>query len=772
MNLFGGKKKVVEADKIPTTVEQAIPIQEIYEDGICLVGRNLWSKTFRFTDINYEVASREDKEKMFLGYSEILNSFDSGATTKITVSNRRILRSNFEKNNMLREMGDALDGLRYEYNMILERNVNLSTGVSQEKYMTVTVEKQTLEEARQYFNRICAEFTALFSTLGSVFEEVREEEKLRIFFDFFHHGEEEDFCYDRSLTEKRGHSFKDAIAPQSMEFRSDHFKIEGRYGRVLYLKDYANFIKDSFIAELTGIDRHLMLSIDADPIPIETAIRQGENKLLSVETNISNWQRKQNQNNNFSAAIPYDMERQRTESREFLNDLVARDQRMIPALITIVHTADTKEALDADTERIRSCARKHLCGLTILRWQQLEGLNSCLPYGCRKLGIRRTLTTESLAVFMPFRVQEICHSKGIYLGNNAISKNPIIVNRSELLNGNSFILGVSGSGKSMLAKQELVNIYLSDPNADIFVIDPEREMTEIVNTLGGENIKLSAASENHINALDMSRDYGDGENPLILKSEFMLSLCRDIVGNLGAKEKSIIDRCTSIVYRDYLLHGCVGEAPTMKSFNDTLLMQDELEAKELALALELYINGNLNIFAKPTNVNLQSRLVCYDIHGLGEELMPPAMRIVLDSIYNRVISNKAKGRKTYIFIDEIYILFAHEHSAQFLHKLWRRVRKASGYVVGITQNVEDLLDSPTAKFMLANSEYVIMLNQAATDRMRLAEVMKISESQMAYFTNTEAGHGLAKIGGAFAPFVNRLPKDTELYRMMTTKFGD
>ncbi len=365
------------------------------------------------------------------------------------------------------------------------------------------VEKQTLEEARQYFICICAEFTALFAALGSVFEEVREEEKLRIFFDFFHHGEEEDFCYDRSLTEKRGHSFKDAIAPQSMEFRSDYFKIEGRYGRVLYLKDYANFIKDSFIAELTGIDRHLMLSIDADPIPIEAAIRQGENKLLSVETNISNWQRKQNQNNNFSAAIPYDMERQRTESREFLNDLVARDQRMIPALITIVHTADTKEALDADTERIRSCARKHLCGLTILRWQQLEGLNSCLPYGCRKLGIRRTLTTESLAVFMPFRVQEICHSKGIYLGNNAISKNPIIVNRSDLLNGNSFILGVSGSGKSMLAKQELVNIYLSDPNADIFVIDPEREMTEIVNTLGGENIKLSAASENHINALDI-----------------------------------------------------------------------------------------------------------------------------------------------------------------------------------------------------------------------------------------------------------------------------
>ena len=417
---------------------------------------------------------------------------------------------------------------------------------------------------------------------------------------------------------------------------------------------YANFIKDSFIAELTDIDRSLMLSIDADPIPMDQAVRQGESKLLAVETNISNWQRKQNQNNNFSAAIPYDMERQREESREFLNDLVARDQRMIPALITLVHSADSKEQLDADTESILQCARKHLCSMSVLRWQQLEGLNTCLPYGGSKLGIRRTLTTESLAVFMPFHVQEVCHKNGLYIGNNAISKNMIMVNRGELLNGNSFITGVSGSGKSMMAKQELTSLLLSDKNADVIVIDPEREYTLLTEAFGGETVVVSATSNSHINAMAMSRDYADGANPVTLKSEFILSLCEQVMnGGLGAKEKSIIDRCTAIVYRDYMLGGCVSEPPTLKDFREVLLQQSEVEAQDIALAIELFTDGSLNTFAKQTNVNTRSRFICYDIHELGKQLMPIGMLVVLDSILNRITENRAKGRKTYIFIDEI-----------------------------------------------------------------------------------------------------------------------
>ena len=555
-------------------------------------------------------------------------------------------------------------------------------------------------------------------------------------------------------------------------------KIEAELPRLVYTvnnklthtRDVISIL-DSY-KETAGPEFKDMLSIDASPITTDQAIRQSENKLLAVETNISNWQRKQNQNNNFSATIPYDMERQRNESREFLNDLVARDQRMIPALITIVHTADTKEKLDADTESIRQCARKNLCSLNILRWQQLEGLNTVLPYGAPKLTMRRTLTTESLAVFMPFRVQEVCHNDGIYFANNAISKNMIMINRNELLNGNSFITGVSGSGKSLLAKQEVINLFLADKNADIIIIDPEKEYGKICDAFGGETIEISATSSHHINAMDINMDYADGQNPVTLKSEFMLSLCEQAVAGLGPKQKSLIDRCTANVLNDYMLRGFTGNAPTLQDFNAMLKAQPEPEAKDIALSLELFTSGSLDTFAGETNVDTENRLICYDIHDLGKQLMPIGMLVVLDNILNRITANKAKGRETYVFIDEIYLLFKHEYSANFLFTLWKRVRKYGAFITGITQNVEDLLQSHTARTMLANSELVVMLNQAATDRAELADLMGISDLQMSYITGVEAGHGLVKIGSALVPFVNRVPKDTMLYKLMSTKPGE
>ena len=327
--------------------------------------------------------------------------------------------------------------------------------------------------------------------------------------------------------------------------------------------------------------------------------------------------------------------------------------------------------------------------------------------------------------------------------------------------------------KSMMAKQELTSLLLSDKNADIILVDPEREYTALIEAFGGETVVVSATSENHINALEMNRDYADGANPVTLKSEFILSLCEQVMnGGLGAKEKSVIDRCTAIVYRNYMLEGCIGEAPTLRDFRKVLLEQSEPEAQDIALAIELFTDGSLNTFAKPTNVNTRSRFICYDIHELGKQLMPIGMLVVLDSILNRITENKAKGRKTYIFLDEIYLLFQHEYSANFLFTLWKRVRKYGAYITGITQNCEDLLQSHTARTMLANSELVVMFNQAATDREPLAELMGISDLQMSYITNVEAGHGLVKVGGALVPFVNHLPRDTELYRLCTTKPGE
>ena len=770
--------KIFKQDKekfvIPKGVQDAIPVKTIWEDGIFLVGKNKYSKCYKFTDINYAVASRDDKESMFLEYSELLNSFDTGATTKITIANRRLNKIDFEKTIMLSMEDDNLDKYRKEYNKMLLDKVSGSKGIIQEKYITISVEKKSIEDARSYFARVGTDLINHFKELGSVCIELDTVERLRIFHDFYRAGEEINFNYDMLDNMRKGHSFKDFMCPDTMEFESDYFKIGDRYGRVIFLKEYASYIKDSMVAELTDINRNMMMSIDVIPVPMDEAVREAENRRLGIETNITNWQRKQNANNNFSAIIPYDMEQQREQSKEFLDDLITRDQRMFLSVLTMVHTAETKEQLDNDTEALLTTARKHLCQLSILKFQQLDGLNTAMPFGVRKIDAVRTLTTESLAVFMPFRVQEIRHNNGVYYGQNVISKNMIIADRKQLLNGNSFILGVSGSGKSFTAKEEIVSIMLRDKNADILLIDPEREESSLVKALGGEVIKISATSNNHINAMDMNSEYGDGANPVILKSEFILSLCEQLIGsgNLGAKQKSIIDRCTASVYRFYQQGNYQGTPPTLKDFYNELLNQHEPEAKEIALAIELFVNGSLNTFAKETNVDTNNRLICYDILDLGKQLLPIGMLVVLDSILNRITANRKKGRNTFIFIDEIYLLFQQEYSANFLFTLWKRVRKYGAYCTGITQNVEDMLQSHTARTMLANSELIIMLNQASTDRIELAKLLNILDLQMSYITNVNAGEGLIKIGSSLIPFANKFPKNTELYKLMTTKPGE
>ena len=646
-NLF---KQDKEKFVVPKGVQDVIPVAAIFDDGIFKVGKDKYSKTYRFTDINYAVASREDKEAMFLEYSELLNSLDSGATTKITINNRRLNRLDFEQTILIPTTGDNLDEYREEYNKMLLDKATGANSIVQDKYITISINKKSVEDARTYFARVGADLIAHFGRLGSKCVELETDERLRIFHDFYRVGEESSFHFDIKETRKKGHDFKDYICPDTMEFEKDYFKMGNRYGRVLFLREYASYIKDSMVAELTDMNRNLMMSIDIVPVPTDEAVKEAENRLLGVETNITNWQRRQNANNNFSATVPYDMEQQKKEM--------------------------------------------------------------------------------------------IFHENGIYYGQNVISKNMIIADRKQLLNGNSFILGVSGGGKSFAAKGEVINI--------------------------------SATSDNHINAMDMNKDYGDGANPVILKSEFIMSLCEKLIGgtNLGAKQKSIIDRCTASVYRSYQQNDYQGHIPTLQDFRAELLQQDEPEAKELALAIELFTHGSLNTFAKQTNVDTNNRLICYDILDLGKQLMPIGMLVVLDSILNRITQNRAKGKNTFIFIDEIYLLFQHEYSANFLFTLWKRVRKYGAYASGITQNVDDLLQSHTARTMLANSEFIIMLNQASTDRLELAKLLNISDLQMSYITNVEAGHGLIKVGSSLVPFANKFPKNTKLYKLMTTKPGE
>lgn len=769
-NLF---KKDKEKFIIPKGVQDVIPIKRIWEDGIFLVGKNRYSKTFLFTDTNYIVASEEDKEAMFLDYMQMINSFETDLFVKISILNNKINSELIDNNIKIEFEKDRLDKFRQEYNKQIEIGAKSSNGIVQEKYLTITVVRKNLEDARTAIRRVALELNKHFKKLNSVCVELDTNDKLRLLHNFYRQGEESSFDFDMLATMRKGHSFKDYICPDSFEFSKNSFRMGEKYGRVLFLKEYASFIKDTMISELTDISKNLMLSIDVQPVQTDEAIKEAENRLLGIETNITNYIRKQAENNIYTSSIPFDLEKQREEAREFLNDLMTRDQRMFLAIITVVITADTEKELESITDSIKTTARKNLCQLGVLNFQQLDGLNTALPIGDSKIETLRTLTTESLAVFMPFKVQEVQHTNGIYYGQNAISKNMILLDRKQLLNGNSFILGVSGSGKSFTAKQEISSIMLKEKDADIIIIDPENEFAGLVREFGGEVVEISSASNNHINAMDMNKFYGDNTNPIILKSEFVLSLCEQLMGkSLEPQQRSIIDRCTAKVYAEYQQNDYKGQPPTLKDFREELLKQSEKEAKDIALAIELFSNGSLNTFAKQTNVNIHNRLVCYNILELKKQLQPIAMLVILDSIFNRITANRKKGRNTYIYIDEIYLLFQYEYSANFLFTLWKRVRKYGACCTGITQNVEDLLRSDLARTMLANSELIIMLNQATTDRLELAKLLNISEAQLSFITNVEAGHGLIKIGNSLIPFVNKFPKDTELYRLMTTKLNE
>lgn len=758
-----------EKYKVPKKVQDVIPIKRIWPDGIFQVGSK-FVKSWKFADINYLVASREDKESMFLTYSELLNSLDSGATTKITINNHRMKKADFEESVLMPLKCDGLDDYRREYNQMLIDKAMDANGITQEKYITVTVAKKNIEDARAYFARTGAELSQHLTALGSRCIEMTAVDRLRALHDFYRSGEENAFAFNLKDNMRKGHCFRDYICPDSIEKHADFLRLGEKYARVLYLKDYASYIKDSMVAELTDMNRNMMLSIDVIPVPTDEAVREVENRLLGVETNITNWQRKQNQNNNFSAVVPYDMELQRKESKEFLDDLTTRDQRMMFAVITMVITADSKEQLDTDTETILATARKHMCQMAVLKYQQLDGLNTVLPIGTRRINAFRTLTTESLAVFIPFKVQEIMDKGGIYFGENAISHNLIMCNKENLLNQSAFVLGVPGSGKSFSVK-ELIAFLILNTEDDILICDPEGEYAPLIEAMGdiGSVIRVSAGGRDRLNAMYMVDGYGEN-NPIVVKSEFIMSLIEQIdKKGVGPQHKSIIDRCIANVYRNAYE---TGTTPTLCTLREMLLEQPEPEAKQIALSLELYTTGSLDIFGHQSNVDLDKRVVVFDIHGLGAQLKPTGLLVITDTMLNRVTLNWKKGKRTHVFIDEFHVVFENEFSAQFFNSAWRQFRKRNAYPTAITQNVEYLLDSVQASTMLSNSEFIVMLNQAASDRGELAKLLNISNEQMSYITNADPGCGLIKYGGSLVPFVNRFPKDTKLYQLMTTKPGE
>lgn len=771
-SLMAANKSERDSFVIPRSVQQSIPIRCVYSDGIWHTGRK-HSRTWRFADINYAAASEEERRSIFLSYCAVLNSLPTDAAAKITIINRRINPVDFQRQILMKERGDELDRYRRESNQILTRRAAESNNLVQEKYITLSIPQRKIEETRTYFRRVDANLSKGFGRLDSGAKPLTTHDRLRILHDFFRPGEEQYFTFDQTAAIRRGLDFRDLICPDGLAFKAGHFEMGDKVGRVLFLKDYASYIKDEMIADLSDFPRNLMLSIDILPIPTDEAVREVQSRILGIETDITRWQQRQNDKNNFTASIPYELEQLRGETKEFLSDLTERDQRMIFAVVTLVHIADSLEQLDADTEALLSIGREHLCQFSTLRYQQEDGLNTVLPYGLRRVKALRTLTTESAAVLMPFRVQEIQDPGGLPYGVNAISKNLLICERKRLISPHAFYLGVSGSGKSVAMKSTIENVALAT-NDDIIIIDAEREYGPITRSLGGTVVEISPSSPHHINPMEVADGYGDGENPIAMKSELITSILEQQmgVGRVSGSHKSIIDRCTANVYQNYFHSRGKAPMPLLTDWRNEVLKQVDPEAREIALAAELITEGSLNVFAHPGNVDMNSRIITLDLYEMGEQLRPTALVVTLEAIQNRVMENRKRGKYTWVFLDEVYLYFKYHYSGEFLYRAWKRFRKYAGIMTAATQNVEECLKSETARLMLANSEFLLLFNQAATDRAELGKLLHISDTQMGYITNAEPGHGLLKMGGSLVPFNNSIPKDTELYRLMSTTPGE
>lgn len=764
-------QKIMRQDKerfvVPKSVQQTIPIQRIWQDGLFYTG-NKYSKSWQFTDINYALSSDEDKKAKFETYSALLNAQKSGSGVKITLCNRPLDREGFAATVLLPPQEDNCTLYRDEYNQFLSEQAIGVDAIMQERYITISGHYKTPEDARLGLARTNVDVTSQLARLGSRCEGLDAGKRLETIRGFFR-PDEPGVGFDLRDAMWHGHGFRDYVCPMSLAVKGSYFEMDDKFGRVLFLREYANFVSDEMIMELMSLPRSMMLSIDFIPVPTDEAVKEIQTKLLGVETNIAQWQRKQNQANNFSSVIPYDMELQRQETTEFLNDISARDQCMMFALVTIVHLANSKAELDRDTEALQAKAASRMCRLGILRYQQLPGLQTALPFGVRRINALRTLTTEALAVLTPFKSREIMEPGGFYLGNNQTTGNPILLDRALLQNPNLFLLGIPGSGKSMILKQIVIAMALGTKD-DIILCDPEGEASAIVRALGGEVIRISVGSDTHINAMDLTEGYSEGNKPWLEKSEFVLSLLEQLdKRGFGLQEKSLIDRCLDLAYEDYLAGAPM---PTLCELRQKLLEQPEKEAEGLALAFERFTNGSLNVFSQPTNVKVKSRIISYDISGLGAQLRTIGTLVVSDAMSNRVADNWRNGKRTHILIDEFHVMLENPHGAEFFNSAWRRYRKRNGFPVAATQNVEALLATVQGSTMISNSECVVMLNQAPRDAEKLTELFHISESQQNYIINVPAGSGLLRYGGALVPFMNRFKTDTELYKLITTKPGE
>ena len=781
--LTGADKRQIEAaianakrqDKRHKSAQDSIPFQRMFPDGICRVTDTYYTKTIQFQDINYQLSQNEDKTAIFDGWCDFLNYFDASVHFQLTFLNMAANKDTYGTQITIPLRGDEDDAIRTEYTQMLrDQLAKGNNGLIKTKYLTFGIEADGMKTAKPRLERIETDVLNNFKRLGVAAEPLNGTERLRLLHDMLRIDDHAPFRFSWDWLAPSGLSVKDFIAPSSFEFsKGNYFGIGQKRGAVSFLQILAPELNDRMLADFLDMESSLIVTMHVQSVDQISAIKTIKRKITDLDRMKIEEQKKAVRSGYDMDIIPSDLATYGAEAKKLLQELQSRNERMFLLTFLVLNIADSVPKLRNNVFQASSIAQKYNCQLVRLDFRQEEGLMSSLPLGLNQVEIQRSLTTSAVAIFVPFTTQELYQngSEALYCGLNALSNNLIMVDRKFLKNPNGLILGTPGSGKSFAAKREIANVFFVT-NDDIIICDPEAEYGPLVERLHGQVIKISPTSPHYINPMDLNLNYSDDENPLSLKSDFILSLCELIVGGkdgLQPVEKTIIDRCVRMVYRDYLNDPKPENMPVLEDLYQELRRQEEKEAQYVATALEIYVTGSLNVFNHRTNVDIQNRIVAFDIKELGKQLKKIGMLVVQDQVWNRVTVNREAHKATRYYIDEFHLLLKEEQTAAYSVEIWKRFRKWGGVPTGITQNVKDLLASREVENIFENSDYIYMLNQASGDRQILAKQLNISPHQLSYVTHSGEGEGLLFYGNIILPFVDRFPKDTELYRVMTTK---
>ena len=755
--------------RCPKSVQKSIPIEEIYEDGI-FKHKKEYSACFEIPDIDYTATSEENQAGIILQYEEMIKAIAADVNMKVVLMNRKINEKQLKKNICLQMKNEESDRLRNELNEINEnRALAGDNQIVRERYIVLSGEHQSKEAARLWFKQVQESLMEQITNLDTTCHQLDAEDRLRVLHHFFRPDAGDRFRFDFKEMRRSGAAVQDYIAPDGMvfPFEGSYFKIDDRYGRALMVRDFPALMDDTLLSGIMNLQKEMVVAADFVAMPKEVALRTINTHQDNIEDDINRRTQNAGRDGNWNARVPRHLQEERDTCEYLFDCLNDEDQRLILAQVVIVHMADSKEQLDLDTAAIQTIAQGKSCEIGILRHRQERGLNTALPYGLEYVSQRRIISSENAAFLEPFRTKEIFEPGGIVYGTNEISKNLILLNRMAYKNGNAFIVGDSGGGKGVLAKSEIEAVHLGT-NDDMIVLDPDGEYRKVVEWLGGQTIRISSTSKDHINVMDLSRDFEQKDDPVTLKCLFISGMIDLMMrGIMTGPQRSITDRCVRNV-----LNRHTKRPATLETLYEELKKQKEDAAHDVALAMEIYATGSLNTFAQPTNVDISNRFICFDIKDLSPVMRDMGMMVVLDEIDRRVARNRKLGKHTWVWCDEIWTLLDFPQTEEYLWGFWKRCRKYGGLPTGITQGLSAINDSVRGHEMISNSEFVFMMGMSKEDREVATELFHLSDSQQQYLTNAMPGHGLLRAAKTVIPLDATISDATELYRVATTEISE